>query len=103
MSQTVRGVISRKKGDPVELWLLFHELEKASAPVDGPLAPSAPAIAPSGTALQGSVPPSSVPAAESYTVDGPAGSPEPPVESTIPMHVISVRSDVQVSPKSRVT
>lgn len=68
----------------------------ASAPVDGPPAPSAPAIAPSGTALQGSVPPSSVPAPESYNVDGPAGSPEPPVESTIPMHVIPVRSDVQV-------
>lgn len=35
-----RGLLERAvpglgKGDPVELWLLFHELEKAGAPVDG--------------------------------------------------------------------
>jgi len=30
-----RAVPGLGKGDPVELWLLFHELEKASAPVDG--------------------------------------------------------------------
>ena len=30
-----RAVPGLGKGDPVELWLLFHELEKAGAPVDG--------------------------------------------------------------------
>ncbi len=30
-----RAVPGLGKGDPVELWLLFHELEKAAAPVDG--------------------------------------------------------------------
>ncbi|MFM8302696.1 MAG: acyl-CoA dehydrogenase family protein [Actinomycetota bacterium] len=30
-----RAVPGLGKGDPVELWLLFHELEKAGAPIDG--------------------------------------------------------------------
>lgn len=71
--------------------------EPAPAPLPPvSIAPSSiPAAAPSGSVLHGGLHHSSVPAPEGYNVDG-AAAVEPPVESTIPMHVISVRSDVQV-------
>jgi len=71
--------------------------EPAAASIPPPsIQPSSiPAAAPSGNVLQGGPHPSSVPSPAGYNVDGPAAA-EPPVEATIPMHVISVRSDVQV-------
>jgi GTPase SAR1 family protein len=75
--------------------------EPAAASIPPPSVPAAPApssmptSAPSGNVLHGGLAPSSVPAPGGYNVDGAAAG-EPPIEATIPMHVISVRSDVQV-------
>ncbi len=69
------------------------------SPVSAPAAVSpaaAPANAPSGNALPASFHPSSMPSSDGYPADsaGPGG--EQHVEPTIPMHVMPVRSDVQV-------